>query len=438
MKKNLFSFLFIAATLALILMIAFSNTELTNAWDVLFTLDLRWVLMALLGWFAYLFFDTLSMHYFLYRQQYPVSLGSALYVTLIGFYYSNITPGASGGQPMQVYYLSKHGVPVPIGTSAISIKFFSQQLMISLLAAGFWLANVDFVNGQLGNAEWAVYIGYAINFAAVPMVLLVALHRPMVQAILSFFVKIGAKLRLIKKPEERMIRISAGLDTYHASILRVAKAPGQLVWMLVLAGLSIMGLMSVPWSVYHAFRMTGVSWDKLFTIAFLLFVSASYTPLPGASGAQEGGFLVYFKGMFTQGTIGLALLVWRFFTYYLFLLVGAVLSIVNTIRQNRKAAREARMAAAEHAPDGADATATDAQAGTSAVADAQPLPSDVAEAHAQAVTTDATAAEAQAGTSAVADAQQLPSDVAEAHAQAVTTDATAAEAQPQSPTDIPA
>ena len=349
MKRNLLSFLFIAATLGLVLALAFSNTELTNAWDVLFTLDLPWIFAALMGWFAYLCFDMLGMYYFLRCQKRPVSLGCAMYVTAIGFYYSNITPGASGGQPMQVYYLSKHDVPVPIGTSAISIKFFAQQLMIVLLAAVFWLTNADFVSRQLGGAEWAVYIGYAINFAAVPLILLVALHRPLVQAVISFFVRLGAKLKLVRKPEERLTRINAGLDVYHASILRVAKQPLQLVWMLLFAGLSTIGLMSVPYSVYHAFRMTGASWHQLVTMAFLLFVSASYTPLPGASGAQEGGFMVYFRGLFTQGTIGLALLVWRFFTYYLFLLVGAVLSIGNSIRQNRRHAAEKPL------PSGTDA-----------------------------------------------------------------------------------
>ena len=349
MKRNVFSLLFICLTLVLIIMIAFSNNELTDAWGALFTLDLKWVLVALLGWVAYTTFDMLSLFYFLYRQQYPVSIGTALYATLIGFYYSNITPGASGGQPMQIYYLSKHSVPVPIGTSAISIKFFSQQLMISLLTAGFWLANATLVSQQLGGSQWAFVMGFIINFAAVPLVLLAALHRPLVQTIIAFFVRLGAKMRLIRKPEERMTRINAGLDQYHASILRLAKQPGQLVWMLLLAGLSLLGLMSVPYSVYHAFRMNGVSWDKLFTVALLLFVSASYTPLPGASGAQEGGFLVYYRGLFTQGTIGLALLIWRFFTYYLFLLVGAVLSIVDNIRSNRRRAAQNKAIAQEEA-----------------------------------------------------------------------------------------
>lgn len=375
MKRNLLSLLFILATLGLVMIFAFSNSELSNAWGALFTLDLKWLLAALAGWFAYMAFDMLSLHYFLRKQKHGIAMNSSCYVTLIGFYYSNITPGASGGQPMQVYYLSKRGVPVPIGTSAISTKFFAQQLMIVLLSTVFWLTNASFVDAHLGALRWAIYIGYAINFASIPLILLVALHRPLVQAIVTFLIRLGAKLRLSKHPEETIVRVSAGLDVYHASILRLAKHPRQIIWMLVLAGLSVMGLMSVPCFVYHAFRMSGTPWYQLVTLGFLLFVSASYTPLPGASGAQEGGFLAFFNGMFTQGTIGLALLVWRFFTYYLFLLVGAFISIAGHLRGSRFTTREKRDAVpADAVPAGtvtaeaaAGAPAADAVVETGAV-----------------------------------------------------------------------
>ena len=65
MKRNLLSFLFIAITLGIIVVVAFSNSELTNAWNALFTLDVKWMLAAFLGWLSYMFFDTLSLHYFL-------------------------------------------------------------------------------------------------------------------------------------------------------------------------------------------------------------------------------------------------------------------------------------------------------------------------------------------------------------------------------------
>ncbi len=332
MKRRIFSFLFIAATLGLIVYIAFSNSDLTNAWEALFTLKVEWLFCAFLGWFGYMFFDMLGLYFFLRRQKYPISVSFATYITLLGFYYCNITPGSSGGQPMQVYYLNKRKIPVPIATSALSIKFLALQIMMVVFAGVLWALNKDYVNAQLPRAKWFIYIGYGINFLSIPLILLVALHRPLVQSILLFFVRIGAKMHIIKRPEERIVRIEAGMDMYHMSILRLMKYPKRLIGQLVFAGLSLLSLMSIPLSVYYAFGLTGVPWYQLLTVSFLLFISASYTPLPGASGAQEGGFLIFFAGAFTKGTIGLALLVWRFFSYYLFLLVGAVISIGGSLR----------------------------------------------------------------------------------------------------------
>ena len=348
MKRKFFSVLFIAATLGLVVYFAFSNNDLTNAWEALFTLKPEWLLCAFLGWLGYMFFDMLGLHYFLRKQKYPVSIGYATYVTLLGFYYANITPGSSGGQPMQVYYLSKRKIPVPIATSALSIKFLALQVVVVCITTALWLVNASHVTEQLAGAKWFIYIGYGLNFLAIPLILLVALHRPLVQAIILFLVRVGAKLHIIKRPEERIVRIDAGMDMYHMSILRLMKYPRRIVGQLFFAALSLLSLMSIPISVYHAFGLSGTHWLELLTLSFLLFISASYTPLPGASGAQEGGFLIFFAGAFTQGTIGLALLVWRFFSYYLFLLVGAVISIVGSLRGHKAdkedAARESAKA----------------------------------------------------------------------------------------------
>ncbi len=336
MKRKIFSLLFIAATLGLIVFIAFSNSDLTDAWQALFTMKIQWLFCAFLGWFGYMFFDMLGLHFFLRKQKYPISLGSATYITLLGFYYANITPGSSGGQPMQVYYMSKRKIPVPIATSALSIKFLALQIMVVIMSTVLWVCNTAYVNTQLtAGAKWFIYIGYGINFLSIPLILLVALHRPLVQAIILFFVRVGSKLHIIKRPEDRIVRIEAGMDMYHMSILRLMKYPRRIVGQLLFAALSLLSLMSIPLSVYRAFGLGGTHWYELLTLSFLLYLSASYTPLPGASGAQEGGFLLFFVGAFTKGTVGLALLVWRFFAYYLFLLVGAAISIVDSFRGHR-------------------------------------------------------------------------------------------------------
>ena len=97
-----------------------------------------------------------------------------------------------------------------------------------------------------------------------------------------------------------------------------------LLWLPVhVLGLPLLLLLLFPqMSMANVNFWTYALGAAVLTLSCLLFVSASYTPLPGASGAQEGGFLLYFKGIFRDGTIGLALLIWRFFTYYLFLIAG--------------------------------------------------------------------------------------------------------------------
>lgn len=48
--------------------------------------------------------------------------------------------------------------------------------------------------------------------------------------------------------------------------------------------------------------------------------------------------MAYFAGIFTDGTIGVGLLIWRFFTYYMFLIVGVgtVLNDKRLIRREKK------------------------------------------------------------------------------------------------------
>ena len=152
------------------------------------------------------------------------------------------TPGASGGQPMQIYYMNKKGVPIGIGTSGISMKFISNQLMTVLMASALWLWNASFVDRQLAGARWVVIIGWLINFAAVPLILLVAFHRPLVQRMAAIFHSGWEhRMRLVKDPEVAALRVNTTLDSYHASVLRLSRHPRQILIQLGLSALERAG-----------------------------------------------------------------------------------------------------------------------------------------------------------------------------------------------------
>ena len=145
-----------------------------------------------------------------------------------------------------------------------------------------------------------------------------------VRRLASGLIGLAARIRLVKDREAALEKTYEVLDTYHTAIYDLFRSPAQLLLQCLCSALSMLALTGSIVFVYYAFGLSGTPWYHLLTLGLLLFVSASYTPLPGASGAQEGGFMRYFDGIFPGGTKGLALLIWRFFTYYLFLFVGVI------------------------------------------------------------------------------------------------------------------
>lgn len=338
--KKIGSFLFIVLSIAAVFFIAFGNGELEKSIDAMQDMDLRWVAGIFLCWAVYTFFDGMNYWAYLRHEGFRISLGRAVNVALIGFYYSNITPSAAGGQPMQVNSMRKAGIPVGYGTMAVTIRFITNQFMISFLSLLLFFLNRSFVYEQLGGAMWFVRFGWLINLGSVPLVLLAAFKRSWIQSLADRIIRLLEKIRVIKNRDMAMAKVTDTLDTYHTALHDLLKNPLQILLQFFLSFVSLLGLTMTVCFVYKAFGLSGTPWYHLLTISCLLYISASATPLPGASGAQEGGFLLYYRNIFPEDIIGLALLVWRFFTFYLFLIVGVFTVILEKMIVKRESAKK--------------------------------------------------------------------------------------------------
>ena len=341
LKKH-FSAVVIVLSVAAVVMIAFSNQELENAWEAVLSLKPLWVLGVFFCWAAYASFEALGSWLYLRSQRFSLGFFRSLSATMIGFFYSNVTPSAAGGQPMQVSSLRRANVPVGYGTMAVTIRFISNQFVISLLSLFLFLIHHDAVHAQLENRIWFVRIGWLINFCAVPVVLTAAFHRIWIENLADWMIGLLARFRLLQHPDQIRAKLDNTLDTYHEALRELLRRPVQILLQVFCSLFSLLGLTGSVIFVYHAFGLSGTDWLFLLTVSCLLFISASYTPLPGASGAQEGGFLLYYNGIFTDGTIGLALLVWRFFTYYLFLIAGLFFVLGERLVSSRSAGDSSR------------------------------------------------------------------------------------------------
>lgn len=334
--KKILNFALIFGTLAIVLLVGLNGQEMSGAVDALKSIAPRWIVLCILAWLLYLLLDAMSIHHFLCRQEHGIPLHSSVFVALSGMYYSNITPGATGGQPMQVYYMKKRGVPIGIGTSALTVKLFAFQFMLAVLGTILWIGYREYIAVQLGGNMWILIIGYAYNVVVVGLTVMMATSKRLVRFIVRLVIKGCAKLRLVKDPASTQAKWEDVIDTFHGSVMMITRRPMDLVVQLLLATLQILALMLVTFLLYHGFGLTGSSYGQITALGIMLYTSAAYTPLPGASGAQEGVFALYFSRVFPDGIRLMALLLWRFFTYYITLIVGAVVSVASGFRKEKK------------------------------------------------------------------------------------------------------
>ena len=337
-RSMLLNAAFIVGTFALVVFLTVRSGEIVLAWKAIRSLDLRWIGGAIGCFCVYAFGEGFLIHVFFLQQKVKIRLSDSVLVGLIGMFYSAITPSATGGQPMQVFALKKRNVPIGISTSALAVKFFNWQCALLISGAVMWVAHPSLVRVNVDQIVWIVFLGFFVNSLAVVGVLLLAINKNIVRAIIVFIVRFAHKLRIVKELERTSSHVDAALDDFHASVDMLKHHPVRMLLLLLLSFIQVISFTSVIFCIYRSFGLNTNTYGDLVTLQFILYIGASMTPLPGGSGAQEGGFYLFFQQIFPQGTLIGALLIWRFITYYLSIIVGLVGVTVNSalsIRQHR-------------------------------------------------------------------------------------------------------
>ncbi|MEG0996221.1 MAG: lysylphosphatidylglycerol synthase transmembrane domain-containing protein, partial [Clostridia bacterium] len=235
MAKRLLSSLFLLFTLGVVLYIGLSGNDLAELLGALHSISPVYLLLCLFSWALYVLTDALSVHVFLRKQGYPIALWQSLHAAMTGIYYCNVTPGASGGQPLEMYCLSKYKVPIGISGSAMVIKFISFQFMLLLCGSVLWVANAGFVAEHTQGALWFVLLGYIVNFFSIGMMLLMAISQRAVRWVIRVCIRLGVKLHLCKNPDSSRQKWENHCQSFLESVQLVIRHPREVLVQCLIA-----------------------------------------------------------------------------------------------------------------------------------------------------------------------------------------------------------
>lgn len=241
---------------------------------------------------------------------------------LIGRYYDNITPAAIGGQPFQIYYMHKNGgIPSGFSTTIPIIGMISNQIgfliiaVISLLFGSMTIKN---------NASLMVAACFGLIFYAFwPIAVLMATFLPKGTAeIISGGVKFLAKIHIIKNPVTAKEKAKKSVEEYAACVKTILKAKGLFLKNIIFSVIFHLLINSIPFFILQAFG-SEINFIPCFVLTVAVTSAVYFVPTPGNAGAAEGTFYMVFSSL-TNGIVFWAMLFWRFFSYYIYIIMGGL------------------------------------------------------------------------------------------------------------------
>lgn len=334
-KKNLkllWQLLYIVGTIVIIYLLGFSNTNFQEIADAIKKFDLNWLYIAFGCAVLYWVIQGFVLQYCAFFMKEKISYFKSLKITVVGEYYSAITPFSSGGQPMQMGYYKRYGINFAKSSCMLAIRLIGYLVSVCVIYIVTMITNgANFYSAQ-PTVFWLTLVGFLINAGSTLFIFLILFNRKLVEKLGLWSINVITRFKLFKKRKQSLLeKFSKGLDDFSAAGQYLRHRFHVCINMVLLSIASIVFLYSISYCVYRAMGLEGHSYLELFSTQIFLYLAVAFVPTPGAIGASEGGFFLFFAPYFPQNLMYLAMMFWRLFTYYSNLIVGAIVIVWDEV-----------------------------------------------------------------------------------------------------------
>jgi uncharacterized protein (TIRG00374 family) len=279
-----------------------------------------WLVATCVLWLLASAFDGLRLAVLSRATEHPLPLRASLEVIFIGYFMAAVTPFQVGGLPLQLYIMNSRGISPGRASSLLLMR---GVLFYGLLFAAAPVVAIRF------NASTAI-----VKVLAGYIALIVAAGAALVVVSASFPGRVRRwHERLSQTPKPGLIRRGAlwALDEFDGFMvgLRVFRQIHNLGWLFL--GVVVTVVCGVALFATSATLLAGlgVETDALRVMALNLLLTAVllFVPTPGASGVAEAGAAGLYAAVCPRPMLGVYVVLWRLFSFYLGALVGGILTL---------------------------------------------------------------------------------------------------------------
>ena len=338
MKKNkikyIFNFLLIAIVLSIVLYFSLKD----NYQEIISTIlkmNYIWVFAAILALIIYRLCASLGHYYIIKANNGKVSYLKCFQINLMILFFHGITPFAGGGQPMEIYFLHKEGIPVTKATNITLQNFIVYQ--IALILTGLIALIYNHIFNVFPNdslIKYLVVLGFIINTLVLVVTFILSFGKKTNKFIIEKGIHFLAKIKIIKEEKKTQEKCQKYLQSFHDNAIELKKNKKIVAFMVLINIIGLMTMYSMPYPILRGMGININIFEVITAIAYVMIIG-SFVPIPGGTGGIEYSFIFFFQYLISGSILHAAMLVWRLISYYLGMVFGAFALALYRKREKR-------------------------------------------------------------------------------------------------------
>lgn len=330
-KKTIANLIIFILLIMLTFTLIFKDQDITQVLEIATKVKAQYIVIAIFAMCIYIAAESVNIGRILKELGEKSKFISNIKYTLIGFFFSSITPAASGGQPMEIYYMHKDGVSVANSTLSLLMHLWSFQIVSITMGIISAILHFDVLKSGL---IYLFILGIALNSSALALLIIGIFSKKLSTGLINLVVKILRFLK-IKNVEQKQEKIEKELASYQESAIYIKKHKMLMLKTVLNTTVQLLFYYSVPYWIYRAFGFNTYNLWQVLTLQAVLYATVSGIPSPGSVGVSEGGFLGIFRNIFPETIISSAMLLSRGVNFYLLIVISSIVVIISTLRNKK-------------------------------------------------------------------------------------------------------
>ena len=316
-KKNTIFLLIITGIVLYIVL----KDDFKDIVDILTRIDIKYILLAILFYALFIVIKG-YVNYKITNDKKRLSLKEAIKHILITQFFNGVTPFSTGGQPMEVYMLMEHDIPIAKATNQTIQSFIFYQIALVICGSIAVINNFLFpIFPKVRILQILVLLGFTINVLVVVVLILISRSKRITNKLSNISIKILKKLKRNVDEED----IKQKFSDYHEGFKELRKRKKLFIGGVLLNIISLLCLYIVPMFILYSMGdFTSFTINNTITASAYVYIIGGFVPIPGASGGIEYGFTKFFGNFIVGHKLSAVLLLWRFITYYVGVIIGAL------------------------------------------------------------------------------------------------------------------